>query len=127
MGNKQKQKKFLKNLKLETQPHIALWKSGPPPNRKQPERAWYACINWQEKNNGQTVGCQVSLTNHFVYDKAEPVAIALGISYNLPVIRQDVVGFTVLWMPTKKSSNKKLQAVAELKNSKKAIKFASAF
>ncbi len=127
MSQQQKQKKFLKNVKLETQPHIAMWKLGPPPDRSQPDCAWYMSLDWQEKNNGQTMHCQVSLTNHSIYDTAKPVAIALGISYNLPVIARDVVGFTVLWEPTKKSSEKKEKAVAQLQSSKKAIKFALAF
>lgn len=127
MGQQEKQKKFLKNLKLEAKPHIAMWKSGPPPDRNKPDCTWYMALNWQEKNNGQTIDCCLSLTNHFVYDKAKPVAIALGISYNLPVIEHDVVGFTVLWVPTKKSSAKKKKSVAELQTSKKAIRFTSAF
>lgn len=108
---------------LLKKPHIALWKSGPPPDRRDPDRAWYFCLNWEEKN----VSCQVSISNHSLHKNARAGAIRCGKKYNLPVLQHNPVDFIVIWTPTKKSTVKNKKAVKELQNSKQVIKFASAF
>lgn len=113
---------------LEAQPHIALWKSRPPPNRRRPKIAWYACLNWTESDK---TSCQVTLSDSFAYQRARSVAIALGKKYNLPVLQQSAAYFTILWEPIQRPNDivaaQDRKALKELQASKDAIKFESMF
>ncbi len=112
-----KQEKIIEAL--ESQPHISLWRSGPPPNRREPNRAWYACLNWKEKNGAS---CQFNLSDHFLYKEARAIAIACGKKYNLPVLEHSPTDFIVIWAPTKKSTVQNKKAVKKLQDNKKTTK-----
>ena len=116
---------------LLARPHIALWKSGPPPNRRRPGQAWYVALNWQDKNSKKGNHCQITLSNWFVYGKAREIAVRMGKKYNLPVLQHGPADFANIWIPVEKTNDidraRDRKALKELLKSKKVIGFPSMF
>lgn len=118
-------------MALLAEPHISLWKSGPPPNRNRPERAYYVALNWEEKKSGKTMSNQISLSDHFVYQQARAIAVALGKKCNLPVLRHGPIDFDVIGIPMERTNDidiaRDKQELEKLQKSKKITGFSSAF
>ena len=116
---------------LLAKPHIALWKSGPPPSRRNRQRAWYVCLNWQDKNSKKGTYRQITLSNSFMYGRAREIAIRLGKKCNLPVLQHGPADFANIFVPVERTNDidvaRDKQALKELQKNKKALGFNSAF
>ena len=108
-------------IKLDHQPHIALWALGllKRGNDKEYEPTrWYVALNWVytpadgcEEEHHQ---CTLSPTHR--YHRALSLALKEGRRLNLPVVKHDTCHVTVLWLPTSRANTEQKKAVAELRN-----------
>lgn len=129
-SDKYQEQETLKDALL-AKPHIALWKSGPPPSRRNRMRAWYVCLNWQDKNSTKGEYRQITLSDSFGYKRARAIAIAVGKKYNLPVLQHGPADFANIFIPMERTNDVDIardqKTLKELQKSKKANGFSSAF
>lgn len=99
--------------------HVALWKSGPPPDRKKPSVAWYVAMNWVP--SGARIAQKTLNEKWFPYPTAAREALEWGDRLGLVVLRHGIVSSKVLFLPTDRQTWIQRKEVARLRRASDVI------
>ncbi|MDP2692653.1 MAG: Ada metal-binding domain-containing protein [bacterium] len=98
-------------IALKHKPHISLWALGILINEHTYEpRRWYVAMNWDDTDD-EWFTKQVTPSAVHRYHQAFSLSLKEGKRLNLPVIKHDIMGFVILWLPTEKSTPEQKQLV----------------